>query len=258
MAFRLRKIIDHVQQGFQAGPLLAQITASPLGKIGTKNPDDIVILSALRTPITRAKKGGFKDTMPDDLLKAVLEGVVKQSGIKASQVDDVVVGNVQLGGCYAAPARMAQLRAGFPVEVPLNCVNRQCSSGLQAVTNVANAIKAGMIDVGIGAGVESMTQAGGPMDGPMPPVNANEIMGNELARQCMTPMGVTAENVAERFHVTREQQDAMGVASHTKALAAQKAGRFKNEIVPVPVTVTDDKGNESQVVSMQTMARERQ
>jgi len=128
------------------------------------------------------------------------------------------------------------------------CINRQCSSGLQAVVNIANAINAGMIDIGIGAGVESMTQAGGPMDGPMPPVNANEIMTNKLARDCMTPMGVTAENVAERFKVTREQQDAMGVASHAKALAAQKAGRFKNEIVPVPVTVTDDKGVESPVI----------
>merc|ERR1719269_524843 len=159
-----------------------------MGTAGAKSPDDVVVVSALRTPIGRAKKGIFKDTMPDDLLKAVLEGVVKQSGIAHKEVGDVVVGNVQLGGCYAAPARMAQFRAGFPVEVPLNCVNRQCSSGLQAVANVANAIKAGMIDVGIGAGVESMTQAGGPMDGPMPPVNANEIMGNALARDCMTPM----------------------------------------------------------------------
>lgn len=163
-------------------------------------------------------------------------------------MNDVVVGNVQLGGCYAAPARMAQLRAGFPAEVPLYCVNRQCSSGLQAVVNVANDIKTGMIDIGIGAGVESMTQAGGPMDGPMPPVNANEIVANKLARDCMTPMGSTAENVAERFNVTREQQDQMAVASHGKALAAQKAGRFKNEIVPVPVTVTNDKGEESTVV----------
>jgi len=248
MAFRVQKIAEHVQAGFQTSPLSAAPTSGSLGKIGSKNPDDIVILSALRTPVTRAKKGGFKDTMPDDLLKAVLEGVVKQTGIKASEVNDIVVGNVQLGGCYAAPARMAQLRAGFPVEVPLNCVNRQCSSGLQAVANIANAINAGMIDVGIGAGVESMTQAGGPMDGPMPPVNADGIMSNKLARDCMTAMGVTAENVAEKYKVTRQEQDTMAVNSHKKALAAQKAGRFKNEIVPVTVTVTDDKGDEKEVV----------
>jgi len=249
MAQRVQKLVDHVQQGFQhAGQLTAQPTASQLGKVGSKSPDDIVILSALRTPVCRARKGGFKDTMPDDLLKAALEGVVTQSGIKHKDVDDVVVGNVQLGGCYAAPARMAQFRAGFPAEVGLTTINRQCSSGLQAIATVANAIKAGMIDVGIGAGVESMTQAGGPMDGPMPPVNANEIMGNKLARDCMTPMGVSAENVAAKYNVTREAQDRMGVASHEKALAAQKAGRFKNEIVPVPVTMTDDKGDEKTVI----------
>merc|ERR1712086_339427 len=78
--------------------------------------------------------------------------------------------------------------------------------------------------------------------------NVSEVMSNDLARMCMTPMGVTAENVAERFKVTREMQDQMAVASHSKALAAQKAGRFKNEIVPVPVTVTDDKNNESTVM----------
>merc|ERR1719159_495989 len=106
----------------------ATASGPSMGAIGTKSADDVVIVSALRTPMCRGKKGGFKDTMPDDLLKAALEGVVKQSGIDAKDVDDVVVGNVQLGGCYAAPARMAQLRAGFPVETSLVCVNRQCSS----------------------------------------------------------------------------------------------------------------------------------
>lgn len=247
MAFRVQKIIDHVGQ-VKGGQLSANPTSSAMGKIGSKSPDDVVIISALRTPICRAKKGGFKDTMPDDLLKVALEGVVKQSGIKHKDVDDVIVGNVQLGGCYAAPARMAQFRAGFGPETTLMCINRQCSSGLQSVANIANAIKSGMIDVGIGAGVESMTQAGGPMDGPMPPVNANEIMENRLARDCMTAMGVTAENVAAKYNVTREEQDKMGVASHGKALAAQKAGRFKNEIVPVAVTVTNDKNEESEVI----------
>merc|ERR1719316_672939 len=86
------------------------------------------------------------------------------------------------------------------------------------------------------------------MDGPMPPVNADGIMSNKLARDCMTAMGVTAENVAEKYKVTRSEQDTMAVNSHKKALAAQKAGRFKNEIVPVTVTVTDDKGDEKEVV----------
>eukprot|EP00928_Gymnodinium_smaydae_P053168 TRINITY_DN3721_c0_g2_i1.p1 TRINITY_DN3721_c0_g2~~TRINITY_DN3721_c0_g2_i1.p1 ORF type:complete len:465 (+),score=134.01 TRINITY_DN3721_c0_g2_i1:193-1395(+) len=219
-----------------------------MGAIGTKSPDDVVIVSALRTPIGRAKKGGFKDTMPDDLLKATLEGVVKQSGIDPKVVGDVVVGNVQLGGAYAGPARMAQLRAGFPVDVPIHSVNRQCSSGLQAVAHVANAIRGGMIDVGIGAGVESMTQGGAPGGGAPPPVNLNELMANKLAKDCLVPMGVTAENVASRYGITREEQDKMGVESHKKALAAQAAGKFKDEIVPVKVTVQDEKGNEKQIV----------
>merc|ERR1719420_1438856 len=198
--------------------LLPQATAGPMmGAIGTKAPDDVVVVSALRTPITRAKKGGFKDTMPDDLLKAALEGVVKDAKIKHDVVGDVVVGNVQLDGAYAAPARMAQFRAGFPASVPLHTLNRQCSSGLQAVADVANSIKGGMIDVGIGAGVESMTHGGAVGGGSMPPVNLNELMANKLAKDCLIPMGMTAEIVAERFGVTREQQEKMGVESHAKA-----------------------------------------
>lgn len=210
-----------------------------MGAIGTRNPDDVVVVSALRTPICRAKKGGFKDVTPDDLLKAVLEGVVQESKVPIDQVGDVKVGNVQLDGAYAAPARMAQFRAGFPASVPLHTLNRQCSSGLQAVADVAMSIKGGMIDVGIGAGVESMTHGGAVGGGNMPPVNANELMTNKLAKDCLIPMGMTAEIVAERFGVTREDQDKMGVESHAKALAAQAAGHFNAEIVPVPVEVDE-------------------
>jgi acetyl-CoA acyltransferase 1 len=237
MAFRIQKIIGHVQAGF----LTPQATAGApvLGAIGEKHPDDIVIVSALRTPICRAKKGGFKDTYPDDLLKAALEGVVKEAGIKPELVGDVVVGNVQLDGAYAAPARMAQLRSGFPASVSLHTLNRQCSSGLQAVADVANAIKGGMIDIGIGAGVESMTHGGAVGGGKIPPLNLNAVMENQLAKDCLIPMGMTAENVASRWGITREQQDKMAVDSHAKALAAQAAGYFKNEIVPVPIEVDD-------------------
>jgi len=163
--------------------------------------------------------------------------VVKEAGIKHELVGDVKVGNVQLDGAYAAPARMAQFRAGFPASVPLHTLNRQCSSGLQAVADVAMGIKGGMIDVGIGAGVESMTHGGAVGGGSMPPVNLNALMENKLAKDCLVPMGMTAENVAAKFGVTREQQDQMGVESHTKALAAQAAGKFKSEIVPVPTEV---------------------
>jgi acetyl-CoA acyltransferase 1 len=238
MALRVNTIAKQVQAGFLTPQSVAGGPA--MGAVGSKSPDDVVVVSALRTPIGRAKKGIFKDTMPDDLLKVVLEGVVKQSGINPKEVGDVMVGNVQLGGAYAGPARMAQLRAGFPVDVPIHSLNRQCSSGLQAVAHVANAIKGGMIDVGIGAGVESMTQGGDVGGGQMPPINLNELMANKLAKACLTPMGVTAEIVAERYGVSRQDQDKMAVESHTKALAAQKAGHFKAEIVAVP-TMVDDK-----------------
>jgi len=236
-AVRVQRIVGHVQ----AGMLSPQPTSSGpvMGAIGKKSPDDVVIISALRTPMCRAKKGGFKETTPDDLLKAALEGVIKEAKIDPAMVGDVKVGNVQLDGAYAAPARMAQLRAGFPASVPLHTVNRQCSSGLQTVADVAMAIKGGMIDIGIGAGVESMTFGGAVGGGSMPPVNVNELMSNKLAKDCLVPMGMTAENVAERFGVTREMQDQLAVSSHTKALAAQAAGKFKDEIVPVTVMVDD-------------------
>jgi len=235
MANRINKIVGHVQ----AGRLSAQATASGpmMGAIGTKSPDDVVVVSALRTPICRAKKGGLKDVTPDDLLKTALEGVINETKIKPELVGDVKVGNVQLGGAYAGPARMAQLRAGFPASVPIAALNRQCSSGLQAVADVAMAIKGGMIDIGVGAGVESMTHGGAVGGGEMPPINVNGLQQSKAAMDCIIPMGVTAENVAERFGITREMQDEMGVDSHRKALAAQAAGHFKAEIVPVPVQV---------------------
>merc|ERR1719215_1157794 len=105
-----------------------------------------------------------------------------------------------------------------------------------------------MIDAGIGAGVESMTQGGAPGGGAPPPINLNELMANKLAKDCLVPMGVTAENVASRYGITREEQDRMGVESHKKALAAQAAGKFKAEIVPVKVMVKDEKGEEREVV----------
>jgi acetyl-CoA acyltransferase 1 len=209
------------------------------GAIGSRNPDDVVIISARRTAIGKAKKGSFKDTQPDDLLKAVLEAVVTESGISHSEIGDVTVGNCQLDGAYAGPARMAQLRAGFPVDVPLSTVNRQCSSGLQAVANIYGAIKGGIIDCGIGAGVESMTAGGAVGGGKIPPLNLDAIVTNALAVQCLVPMGVTAENVAERYGISRAEQDQMGFESHNKALAAQAAGWFDAEIVPVTTILKD-------------------
>lgn len=223
--------------------------ASTFGKVGQKSDDDVVIVSALRTAIGRAKKGSFKDTMPDDLLVAAFSAVVKDSGIDSKAIDDIVVGNVQTGGSFAGGARMAQFRAGLPYTTTLRTVNRQCSSGLQAVASIAADIKAGYINVGIGAGVESMTNGGSPNDpSNIPPINLNEVTQNKLARDCMIPMGITSENVAAKYGVSRQDQDAFAVTSHEKAIAAQKSNRFKDEIIPVKVTLTDKDGNEKEAV----------
>lgn len=220
---------------------------------GVKSPDDVVIVSALRTPIGRAVKGSFKDTTPDVLLGAVLKATVDKTKVPFDAIGDVMVGNVQLAGSYAGPGRMAQMSlGGFPETVPFMTVNRQCSSGLQAVANVADAIHSGHIEGGIGAGVESMSSGGGVNPGsgktPPPPMNAGLLFKNKLAAECLVPMGVTAENVAERYGIVRAEMDQMGVESHAKALNAQKNGLFDNEIVPVKTTITDKEGNKRQIV----------
>ena len=219
-------------------------TSGPLGVLGVENDNDVVVVSALRTAIGKARRGGFAETTPDELLKAVFEATMEKSKVPATEIGNIVVGNVQMGGSYAGQARMAQLRAGFPVTVPLNSVNRQCSSGLQAIADVAGAIASGSIDAGIGAGVESMSFGGGvkpkPGEKRAPiPANMKANFEHPLARQALSSMGQTSENVAERYGITRAMQDSMAYDSNMRALRAQKEGRFKREIVPVKTTKTD-------------------
>ena len=118
---------------------------------------DVVILSAVRTPICRGKRGAFKATTPDTLLTHALRAALEVSKLPAETLGDICVGNVLQPGSGAVTARMSQLMAGISYTVPLSSVNRQCSSGLQALANIYGAIKAGVIDAGIGAGVESMS-----------------------------------------------------------------------------------------------------
>jgi acetyl-CoA acyltransferase 1 len=201
---------------------------------------------------------------PDALLAAVLKTTVERTNVDPAAIGDIVVGNVLQGGAGALTSRMSQFVAGIPADVPLNAINRQCSSGLQAVANVAAAIKAGMYDIGIGAGVESMS-INSMMDAVPKELNP-QIFDSEEAQACMLPMGQTSENVAAKFGITREQQDAMAVESHRKAAQAQKNGWFDAEIVPVEATVTDKDGEEKTIMvsaddgirantTMQTLAK---
>lgn len=207
------------------------------------SPDDVVIVSALRTPIGKAKRGSFKDTYPDELLAAALKAVIKQSGISPTQIGDICCGTVG-DGRGALTVRTGQFMADIPESVPSSAVNRQCSSGLQAVMNVAGSIKMGQCNMGIGAGVESMSfHRGENSNAPLNP----KIFEHEMARKCLIPMGITSENVAEKYGITREEQDKFSLASQQKALKATKEGLFRDEIIPMTVTIKDKDENEQQI-----------
>ncbi|KAH7669654.1 Thiolase protein [Dioscorea alata] len=207
--------------------------------------DDVVVVAAFRTPICKAKRGGFKDTFAEDLLTPVLKALIDKTKIDPSEVGDIVVGTVLGPGSQRAiECRMAALYAGFPETVPLRTVNRQCSSGLQAVADVAAAIKAGFYDIGIGAGLESMSVNAAGWEGTVNP----KVNTLQQAQDCLLPMGITSENVAHRFGVTRQEQDQAALESHRRAAAAVAAGKFKEEIIPVPTKIVDPKtGDEKKV-----------
>lgn len=209
--------------------------------------DDVVFCSAVRTAIGRAKKGSFKDTPCEDLLAPLFQATLQRTKIDPKHIGDIQIGNVSQPGAGATTSRISQFLGGMSYEIPLSTVNRQCSSGLQAVANIASNIKAGIIDVGIAGGVESMSMFG-MMDGFDPSKLSTGIADNDLAAGCLTPMGITSENVAAKYGISREAQDDMAANSHMKALAAQKAGFFDDEIVPVKAKVKDAKGGVKEVV----------
>jgi acetyl-CoA acyltransferase 1 len=211
-----------------------------LKNILQKNPNDIVFLSSVRTPVTRAKKGGLKDAYPEELLCVVLKATLdKNPNLDPSRIEDVAIGSVlqELSGAKAG--RMAQNHAGYPSTVAFHTVNRQCSSGLAAITNIAHAIAVGSIDVGIGGGMESMTRNYATRAIPTTLWPELKESPDKDARDCIMPMGITSENVAERYGVSRADQDAFAARSHQKAAKAQKEGLFDGEIVPVKTRWTD-------------------
>ena|SRR6266542_61104 len=139
MAQRVQQIVSHLTGNNPA-----------VARVGKESPDDVVVVTAVRTPLTKSKKGGFKDTLPEDLLAAVLKAVLEKSKIDPNLIQDVAVGNVLPPGGGANVARAASLYAGIPETAALNTVNRQCSSGLQAVVQIAHEIALDQIEVGIG------------------------------------------------------------------------------------------------------------
>ncbi|XP_054847392.1 3-ketoacyl-CoA thiolase, peroxisomal [Eublepharis macularius] len=240
---RMKVVLGHLQGG---GP--PRLLAAPcLALSGRAHPEDVVVVHGRRTPIGKSKRGGLKDTTPDELLATVMTAVLKDLQLKPEELGDICVGNVLQPGAGALTARIGQFLSGIPETVPLSCVNRQCSSGLQAVINIAGGIRNGSYDIGLACGVESMSlrSVGNPGD------VSSRMMENSNARDCLIPMGITSENVAERFGVSREKQDAFALASQQKAARAQHMGWFKNEIVPVTTTITNDQGKEETISVLQ-------
>ncbi|TRM58108.1 Thiolase, N-terminal domain-containing protein [Schizophyllum amplum] len=221
-------------------------TSAARAKILQKNDNDVVIVSAVRTAMTKARKGGFKDTRPELLLSHVLRAAYQKVNLDPKLIEDIAVGNVLPAGGGASQARMAALHAGIPNTSAINTVNRQCSSGLTAVNQIANEILAGEIDIGVGAGVESMTFGFGPSA--QPDGYSDEVLSNQESEDCLIPMGITSENVAADFGIGRPEQDAFAAKSFQKAAAAQKAGKFRDEIVPVKATVIDPKTEQARQV----------
>jgi acetyl-CoA acyltransferase 1 len=237
--------LDRISQ--LGGQMSGQPTAGGRDKILQKNPDDVVVTACCRSALTKGGKGGFKDTPAADILAGVLKAIIDRSKINPALVEDVCVGTVLAPGGGATEMRAASLVAGFPETTAVRSLNRQCSSGLQACVDVANQIKAGMIDVGIGAGVESMSLQYGP--GAVTEFSEG-FENNTEAANCKVPMGVLSEDMARDLGVTRAAQDAFAAASYQKALKAQKEGLFDAEIVPLKVKFEDPKTGETKDITV--------
>ena len=195
---------------------LSPYPARGVATITAKSPHDIVITAALRTPFTKGGKGGLKDTAAADLLVHTFKSLIERSGIDPAAVNDIAVGSVLPPGGGATEFRAAALAAGFPETAAVKSLNRQCSSGLQAVVDIANAV-----------------------------TEFSELLeSHPEAANCKVPMGVLSEQMAKDRKISRADQDAFAASSYQKALKAQKAGKFKEEIAPIKVKWTNPKTDE--------------
>ncbi|MBN1320161.1 MAG: acetyl-CoA C-acetyltransferase [Thermoleophilia bacterium] len=207
--------------------------------------EEIVIVSAVRTAVGRLG-GGLKDVEPEDLAKLVIQEAMARAGVEPGEVDEVIMGQAKQSADAANLARVAALKAGLPVEVPAYTVMRQCGSGLQSVHNAAASIMIGEADIVVAGGVENMSKAPyylrdaryGYRAG-----NAVLLDSNTESQPRSQPyevygdltMGLTAENLGERYGITREESDAFALQSQERAFAAIESGRFKDEIIPVEI-----------------------
>src|SRR5690348_440088 len=202
--------------------------------------NDAVIVAAVRTAVGRGKKdGSLANVHPVDLSAEVMKAAVSRAGVAAADIDDVIWGCAMPEASQGLNvARLSVLRAGFPVEVPATTVNRFCSSGLQTIAMGAQAIISGMADTVIAGGVEMMSQV---------PMSGFHTRLNPAMTESYIGMGFTAERVADRWRVSRADQDAWALGSHEKAARAWQAGRFDDQIVPIEAERANGNGETERV-----------
>jgi len=197
---------------------------------------DPVIVSAVRTPVGKAKRGGLATVRPDEMVATVIRALLKRTpNLDPAEIEDVVIGCAFPEGEQGLNmARMGALRAGLPDSVPGETINRYCASGVQAIAHAAYAIQNGQIEIAIAGGAESMTMV--PMAGYK--FSPNPYFAQDLPHY-YTNMGLTAENVALKYEISREDQDAFALKSNQKAAQAVDSGLFDPELVPVDVEITE-------------------
>jgi len=206
---------------------------------------DAVIVSAVRTAVGKAPKGTLRATRPDEMGATVIQEALKRAGgVEAAEVEDVIMGCAMPEAEQGMNvARAAAIRAGLPVETSAMTINRFCSSGLQSIAIAADRIRAGGADVIVAGGLETMSLI--PMGGHI--IRPNPYLVEHYPDFYLN-MGLATENVARKYEVSREEQDAFALQSHQRAAAAQEAGKFDDEIVPLTVTLEelDERGRKTQ------------
>jgi len=209
---------------------------------------DAVITTAIRTPVGRAHKGLLKDTRPDDLAAHVIRAALERTpGLQPTDVDDVLLGNAHPEGeAGYNMARIAVQIAGLPDEVAGATINRFCASSLQTIVQGVHSVASGMCDVVLAGGSDCTSRV--PMGGHQLAVNRALV---KVKPGAYHTMGQTAEAVARRYGITREEQDRFALRSHQKAIAAREAGRFADQVVPVPTRVKDEEGTWHEVTLSQ-------
>ena len=215
--------------------------------------NDAIIVSAVRTPVGKAKRGGLATVRPDEMAAAVIQALLKRTpNLDPAEIEDVVIGCAFPEGEQGLNmARMIALRAGLPESVPAETINRYCASGVQAIAHVAYAIQSGQIETAIAGGAESMTMV--PMAGYK--FSPNPYFAQDLPHY-YTNMGLTAENVALKYEINREDQDVFALKSNQKAAKAVDFGLFDPELVPIDVEITELNSDEKPVKKSFTVKRD--